>query len=64
MINYNDPQASDKVRETLRNLDKQKKLPAFAKRVGNHGGVNELRVIMNSIGVFHLMERGMIGMFL
>ncbi len=64
MIEFNDPKASDKIREALRAVEKDGKLEVLAAYTGIAGGVEELRKIMNSTGEIHIMDRGMLGMYL
>lgn len=59
-----DAEIDNKIREQLRTADTRGTLGRLAADSGIAGGVAELRKIANSTGPLHIMDRGMLGMFL
>lgn len=64
MIDFRDPQSSDKIRAALQTADREGRLAFLAAATGIAGGINTIRTIMNSAGEIPVMDRGMLGMFL
>lgn len=60
----NDPTLDDRIRAALRDAEARGRLGVVAAVTGISGGVTELRKIMESQGELHIMDRGILGMFL
>jgi hypothetical protein len=64
MISFYEENASEKLREALRNVDAIGKLDTLAAVSGIAGGEPEIRKIMNSTGEINVMDIGMLGIHL